>query len=296
MIQIDHLTKRYGGTPAVDDVTFAAHPGRVTGFLGANGAGKSTVMRVVCGFARATSGTTLVLGRPYVALPEPRRHVGLLLDPDMFHPGRTGVETLRLAAALTGVPSSRVTSVLDTVHLSPADAGKQVRGYSLGMRQRLGLAQALLGEPEVLILDEPTNGLDPTGILWLRTLVRQFADDGGTVLLSSHMLGEVQSVADDIVMIARGRLIAAGPTADLLHRGSTVVTSADDNRLSNVLDVYGVPWVRRLDGRLTVDAAPERVGHIALAAGVVLHELTTDGIGSLEDLFLDLTTTEQVPA
>jgi ABC-2 type transport system ATP-binding protein len=216
MITVEHLTRRYGAVTAVDDVSFEARPGLVTGFLGPNGAGKTTVMRVLAGLTPATSGRATVLGQPYAALPNPARHVGVLLDAAAQHAGRTGREVLTLGAILTGVGRSRVDELLDLVGLTEGEASRRVRGYSLGMRQRLGLAHALLGDPEVLVLDEPANGLDPAGIRWMRDLLRDFAARGGTVLLSSHLLGEIERVADDVVVIGRGRVVAQGSKAELL--------------------------------------------------------------------------------
>src|ERR671928_1277816 len=190
MILVDQLSKRYGRYTAVDSVSFAVRPGTVTGFLGPNGAGKSTTMRMIAGLTPPTSGSTNVLGVPYPELPNPGRHVGVLLDASAQHPGRTGREVLVLGATLMGLPGTRVEQMLQLVGLTPAEGRRRVRDYSLGMRQRLGIAHALLGEPEVLILDEPANGLDPEGMRWMRGLLRDFADRGGTVLLSSHLLAE----------------------------------------------------------------------------------------------------------
>ena len=217
MIALRKVTKRYGPVVALDDVSFEALPGRVTGFLGPNGAGKSTAMRVAVGLTRPTSGAATVLGRPYAALPNPGRHVGVLLDASAQHVGRTGREVLTLSAQLMGLPARRVDEVLELVGLTPSEARRRTRGYSLGMRQRLGIAHALLGDPRVLILDEPANGLDPAGIRWMRELLRGFADGGGTVLLSSHLLAEVERVADDLVVIGHGRIVAAGSLRDLMR-------------------------------------------------------------------------------
>jgi ABC-2 type transport system ATP-binding protein len=215
MIQVDHLTKRYGQHIAVTDVSFRCEPGSVTGFLGPNGAGKSTTLRMICGLARPTSGRAAIAGRPYAALPNPGRQVGVLLDAAAQHPGRTGRATLQLAAAVLGVAAPRVGEVLDLVELAERTVDNHVHTYSLGQRQRLGLAHALLGAPPVLVLDEPTGGLDPGGIRWLRRLLRGHADAGGTVLLSSHQLPEVARIADRVVVIAEGRVVAQGePPAD----------------------------------------------------------------------------------
>jgi ABC-2 type transport system ATP-binding protein len=216
MITAEHLTRRYGAFTAVDDVSFTIEPGRVTGFLGPNGAGKSTVMRMLVGLSRPTSGTARILGKPFAALPNPGRHVGVLLDAAAQHSGRSGREVLTLTALLTGVGRPRVDEVLELVGLTDKEAHRRVGSYSLGMRQRLGIANALLGDPEVLILDEPANGLDPGGIRWMRELLADFAARGGTVLLSSHLLSEIQKVADDIIIIGRGRVVAQGTKDELL--------------------------------------------------------------------------------
>ena len=220
MISCSNLTKNYGSTTVVDDVTFRADPGRVTGFLGANGAGKSTTMRMICGMTAPSSGSSLILGQRFRDLVNPGRQIGVLLDAGAQHMGRTGRETLALSALQMGVPRRRVDEVLELVQLDRKAAGKHVGAYSLGMRQRLSLANALLGSPQVLMLDEPANGLDPAGIRWMRGLLRQFADDGGTVLLSSHLLHEVELIADDLVVIEHGRIVARGAVADFTANGT----------------------------------------------------------------------------
>src|SRR5688500_2960036 len=240
MISIEHLTKRFGDQLAVDDVSFTCRPGSVTGFLGPNGAGKSTTMRSLCGLARPTSGTATLGGRHYRDLPNAGRYVGVLLDAGAQHAGRTGRESLMLSALVMGVGRRRVEDVLDQVGLSGRPATKRVGQYSLGMRQRLGLATALLGDPEVLVLDEPANGLDPEGIFWMRGLLRGFADRGGTVLLSSHLLHEVEAVADQLVVIAGGRIVARGSKAELLTAHGTVVRSTDPAALERALTVAGI--------------------------------------------------------
>jgi ABC-2 type transport system ATP-binding protein len=219
MIEVENLSKRYGSVPAVSDVTFRCAPGTVTGFVGPNGAGKSTTLRMICGLAEPSSGTAIVLGSPYRAIPNPGRHVGVLLDASAQHGGRSGEETLAIAAMTLGVGPERVAAVLEDVGLGGKPARKRVRTYSLGMRQRLGIAHALLGEPEVLILDEPANGLDPEGIVWMRRLLRDFADRAGTVLLSSYLLREVEKTADQLVVLSRGRVVAQGAADDLLVDG-----------------------------------------------------------------------------
>ncbi|MFB9475853.1 ABC transporter ATP-binding protein [Nonomuraea salmonea] len=215
MIELHRVTKTYNGVKALDDVSFTVHPGSVTGFLGPNGAGKSTAMRILAGLARPTSGRATVLGKPYAELARPGYDVGTLLDAGAQHPGRTGREVLTLGALMLGLPKSRVDEVLDLVGLTGKEAGRPIRGYSLGMRQRLGIGHALLGRPRALILDEPANGLDPQGIQWMRELLRGLAASGCAVLLSSHLLYEVEQVADRIVMIGAGRVLADGTLAEL---------------------------------------------------------------------------------
>jgi ABC-2 type transport system ATP-binding protein len=219
MIEVENLHKRYGSVAAVSDVSFRCAPGTVTGFIGPNGAGKSTTLRTICGLAEPSSGRAAVLDTAYRAIPNPGRHVGVLLDASAQHTGRTGEETLAIAAMTLGVDRDRVAAVLDGVGLAGTAARKRVGTYSLGMRQRLGIAHALLGEPEVLILDEPANGLDPEGIVWMRRLLRDFADRAGTVLLSSHLLREVEKIADQLVVIGGGRVVAQGAMGDLLVDG-----------------------------------------------------------------------------
>jgi ABC-2 type transport system ATP-binding protein len=219
MIEVNHLSKRYGGQLAVDAVSFRCEPGTVTGFLGPNGAGKSTTLRMICGLTTPTSGGALVCGVPYRSLASPGHRVGVLLDASAQHAGRTGREVLALSGQVLGTATGRVTELLDLVGLGGPAAGKRVRGYSLGMRQRLGIAHSLLGEPEVLILDEPANGLDPEGIRWMRRLLREHAARGGTVLLSSHLLPEVERIADRLVVIARGRVVGQGNRDELVAAG-----------------------------------------------------------------------------
>ncbi|QKE82533.1 ATP-binding cassette domain-containing protein [Arthrobacter sp. NEB 688] len=291
MITVDHLTKRYGAFTALDDVSFSARPGRVTGFLGPNGAGKTTAMRVVAGLTPATSGTATVLGRPYAALPTPGRHVGLLLDASAQHAGRTGREVLTLGAILTGVDRRRVDEMLDVVGLTEKESLRRVRNYSLGMRQRLGLAHALLGDPEVLVLDEPANGLDPAGIRWMRDVLRGYAARGGTVLLSSHLLNEIERVADDLVVIGNGRVVAAGTTDELLAGSGTVARSLDDAALAAALGAAGVAVSPLATGGLLAETDADTVGRVALAAGVALRELRAGDERGLEEMFLELTAT-----
>ena len=222
MIESDGLTKRLGGRTVVEDVSFRCEPGTVTGFLGPNGAGKTTTLRMLCGLSEPDAGRATVLGARYRDLSEPGLRVGVLLDASAQHAGRRGHEALAVSAYLLGLPETRVDEVLGLVGLDRSTARKRVRAYSLGMRQRLGIAHALLGDPEVLILDEPANGLDPQGMRWMRALLRDFADRGGTALLSSHMLYEVEAVADQLVIIAGGRIAATGSREDLLAGGQTL--------------------------------------------------------------------------
>ncbi|CAG7572877.1 ABC-2 type transport system ATP-binding protein [Barrientosiimonas humi] len=291
MIEVENLTKRYGGHAAVDDVSFVVRPGQVTGFLGPNGAGKSTCMRMMTGLTPPTSGTATVLGRPYAALPNPGRHVGVLLDAGAQHSGRTGREVLSLGATLMGLDRSRVEEMLALVGLTAKEADRRVGGYSLGMRQRLGIAHALLGDPQVLILDEPANGLDPAGIRWMRSLLRGYADDGGTVLLSSHLLHEIEVVADELVVIGRGRIVAAGSKAELMRAAGTVVRTTDDAAFAGHLRGAGLS-VEQTAGGLLVDTDAETVGKIAATHAVVLTELRAADAGSLEEMFLQLTASD----
>jgi len=293
MITIDSLTKRYGGFTAVDDVTFTAEAGRVTGFLGPNGAGKSTTMRVMVGLTPPTSGSARIHGQLFPDLPNPGLEVGVLLDASAQHAGRTGREILTIAQRTMGLPKLRVEEMLDRVSLTENEANRRVRNYSLGMRQRLGIATALIGEPEVLILDEPANGLDPAGIRWMRDLLRSYADQGGTVLLSSHLLHEIEVIADDLVVIGNGRIVAQGTKAELLSAAGTVVRTRNVAELERALTESGVRSSAYEENALRTDADPELIGKIALQAGVPLLELrSADGAG-LEEMFLELTAETQ---
>ncbi|HJQ05062.1 MAG TPA: ABC transporter ATP-binding protein [Nocardioides sp.] len=293
MIEIQSLTKRYRDFTAVDDVTFTARPGRVTGFLGPNGAGKSTSMRVMVGLTPPTSGTATILGRSFTDLPNPGREVGVLLDASAQHAGRTGREILTIAARTMGLPKGRVDEMLERVSLSDHEASRRVRNYSLGMRQRLGIAAALLGDPEVLILDEPANGLDPAGIRWMRDLLRGFADQGGTVLLSSHLLHEIEVIADDIVVIGNGRIVAEGTKDELLAAGGTLVRAADQAALVAALQTAGLKARPGAAGVVLAEGELAVVGRAAFAAGIALTELrAADGAG-LEEMFLSLTAETQ---
>jgi ABC-2 type transport system ATP-binding protein len=293
MISVERLTRKYGHTVAVDDISFTASAGRVTGFLGPNGAGKSTTMRIMVGLTRATSGTVTIDGRRFEDLPNPGLQVGVLLDASAQHAGRTGREILVLAQQFMALPRSRVEEMLDLVSLTPDEASRRVRDYSLGMRQRLGIATALIGDPEVLILDEPANGLDPAGIRWMRDLLRGYADRGGTVLLSSHLLHEIEVIADDIVMIGLGRIVSQGTKTELLHEAGTIVRAADVTRLERALTESGLTTRPTGDGALRTDADPTLVGTVALQAGVALSELRAAEGAGLEEMFLELTSATQ---
>jgi ABC-2 type transport system ATP-binding protein len=295
VIEVENLSKRFGATLAVDDLSFSVSPGNVTGFLGPNGAGKSTTLRAILGLVVPDAGSTRILGRPYVQLAHPFQQVGAVLETAEAHPGRSGRNHLRVLATAAGIRRSRVDEVLDLVDLTDA-ARRRVKGYSLGMRQRLALAGALLGDPQVLVLDEPANGLDPQGIRWLRDFLRKLAGDGRTVLVSSHVLAEVAQTVDNVVIIHKGRLIrqatmaevAAAPTA------SSVVRSPDSARLESLLQEAGIEARSMGDGALSVYAPTTRVGEIAAANGVVLHELV-GARATLEEVFLELTGGEEEP-
>ena len=288
MIEVENLSKRFGKTQAVAGLSFRVEPGTITGFLGPNGAGKSTTLRSVLGLVHPDAGSAVVLGVPYRQLDRPLHRVGAVLEASEVHPGRTGRNHLRVLAMAAGLPPSRVDEVLSLVELT-AGAKRRVKGYSLGMRQRLGLAAAMLGDPEVLVLDEPTNGLDPAGIRWLRDLLRALAAEGRTILVSSHVLAEVGQTVDRVVIIHRGRLIQQASIAEVLAgaQGATRVRTPDAARLRELLAAEGVE-VNDADGVLLVDLPPERVGEIAARHGVVLHELTVER-ATLEEVFLELT-------
>src|SRR3954447_24869122 len=250
MITVEALTKSYGRYTAVDDISFTARPGRATGFLRPNGAGQSTTMRIMVGLTPPSSGTATVAGRRFADLPNPGREVGVLLDASAQHAGRTGRETLRLAQLTMGLPASRVDELLDRVGLTPTEAGRRLRDYSLGLRQRLRIAAAPLGDPQVLLLDEPANGLDPGAIRWMRDLLRGFADQGGTVLLSSHLLHEIEVIADDLVVIGAGRIVAQGTKTELLSAAGTLVRASEPAVLADALGNAGVAVSRTTDGAL----------------------------------------------
>jgi ABC-2 type transport system ATP-binding protein len=293
VIEVDHLTKRYGRTVAVDDLTFRVTPGRITGFLGPNGAGKTTTLKAILSLIRPTSGSTRVLGKHYRELDDPARKVGAVLETSRYHPGRSGRNHLRVLAAQAGIPRERIEEVLELVAMKGA-AKRRVGGYSMGMRQRLGLAAALLGEPELLILDEPANGLDPAGIRWLRDLLRSVAKQGCTILVSSHVLAEVEQIADEVVIIHRGKFVTQSSTAELAARASAGVRvrSPQAEQLRELLSTNGMSVVVMDDGALgVVDGTPERVGELAAANQIVLHELAAER-ATLEEAFLELTAGE----
>jgi ABC-2 type transport system ATP-binding protein len=283
------LTKRYADVTAVDDLTFRVREGSVTGFLGPNGAGKTTTLRMVLGLARPSAGEATIGGRRYVDLDDPARTVGANLEVAGAHPGRSGRNHLRALAAMAGLPHSRVDEVLRLVELDQA-ADRRAGKYSLGMRQRLGLAATLLGDPQVLILDEPANGLDPQGIRWLRDFLRSMAREGRTVLVSSHVLAEVAQTVDDVVVIHRGRLVEQGPVETLTAAGAGVlVRSPRPEELRSALYREGLTAAETPDGALVVEGVDAaRIGDIAFAAGVPLHELSPRTT-SLEEAFLALT-------
>lgn len=288
MITVEGLTKVYGNTVSVDNVSFQAKPGRVTGFLGPNGAGKSTCMRMMTGLTPPTRGHATILGKDYSKLDNPGRHVGVLLDASAQHAGRTGREVLTLGAKTMGLGTDRVDEILDVVGLTPAEAKRRVGDYSLGMRQRLGIGHALLGDPEVLILDEPANGLDPAGIRWMRGLLRSYAERGGTVLLSSHLLHEVEQIADDLVMIGRGRIVRQGAKQELLRGAGTNAASTDDAALASALEAAGIQ-VQRTQTGIHTTVEPIEVGRVAAQHGIVLVQLGAAGGSGLEEMFLNLT-------
>jgi ABC-2 type transport system ATP-binding protein len=294
-IEIDGLSKRFGSVQAVSDMSFKVDAGRVTGFLGPNGAGKSTTLRMLLGLIRADRGSGTFGGRRYEELKHPSGHVGAVLENASFHPGRSGRNHLRVLAAAGEHPPARVTELLEQVGLTAA-ADRRVKGYSMGMRQRLAIAAALLGDPEVLILDEPTNGLDPPGIRWVRDLLRSEARRGRAVLVSSHLLSEVAQSVDDIVVISHGTLRAKGTLESVLGSSaegpSTRVRAADNDRLTALLSEREVEFRDDGAGTLLVSGGPDRVADIAAENGVALRELTAVS-RSLEDAFFELTGEEE---
>jgi ABC-2 type transport system ATP-binding protein len=290
LIEVENLTKRYGKTLAVDDLSFRVREGAITGFLGPNGAGKTTTLRIILGLVRPTAGKATVLERLYRQLELPTRQVGAVLESSDFHPGRSGRNHLRVLATATGISTSRVEEVLEVVDLKDV-AGRRAGGYSLGMRQRLSLAGALLGDPKVLVLDEPANGLDPQGIRWLRELLRSLAAEGRTIFISSHVLAEVEQIADEVVIIHRGKFVEQATMSELSARaaGGIRVRSPQADQLRAQLEEAGVK-VASADGDLLVvaETTTTMVGELAAANGVVLHELVAE-TSSLEEAFLELT-------
>ena len=286
-IEVRDLTKRFGSFTAVDHLSFTVEPGRITGFLGPNGAGKTTTLRMLLGLVRPTGGSATIDGQRYQDIPQPMSMVGSALEATNFHPGRTGRDHLRVLADAAGVDTARVDEMLELVGI-PAAARKRAGGYSMGMRQRLGLAAALLGDPRVLILDEPANGLDPEGIRWLRGFLRHLASQGKTILVSSHMLQEVEQTVDDVVIISNGRLVKQGAMADLHGESRTIVRTSDVDSLAGALRVADVT-AEVEDGALLAATNDMRlIGDVALRAGLPVYELrhaSTD----LEALFFELT-------
>ena len=292
MIEIVGLTKQYGSRVAVDDLTVTVEPGRVTGFLGPNGSGKTTTMRCILGLTRPTAGQATVLGRPYRQLSRPMRRVGALVDPRAWHPGRTAYSHLLALAQSNDLPRQRVDEVIELVGIESV-AHERVRGFSLGMGQRLGLAGALLGDPDVLVLDEPVNGLDPEGIRWVRELLRDLADEGRTVLVSSHLMSEMEETADHLVVLGHGRLLADLPMAELLGQHSAVrVRSPMASLLARALERAGARIDVLTDGALWVEGMDViEVGDVAFLSGLRVHELTQVN-ESLEEAYLALTEDE----
>ncbi|TFC47574.1 ABC transporter ATP-binding protein [Cryobacterium shii] len=288
IIEFSHVTKRFGGVTAVNDLSFSVEPGRVTGFLGPNGAGKTTTLRVLLGLVTPTSGMATIGGIRYRSLPQPLRTVGAALEAASFHPGRTARNHLAVYAIAAGLPRARVDEVLHTVGLD-AHGDQRVGGYSLGMRQRLGLAFTLLGDPGVLVLDEPINGLDPEGIKWIRGFLRAMADEGRTVLVSSHLLSEVQQSVDDVIIIAQGELVHRGPLSSLETQIAPriIVDSPDRAALAAALGRAGIEFTTGRTGLLAAAPDPALIGHIAFTAGVEVSALHRQKKG-LEDAFLAL--------
>jgi ABC-2 type transport system ATP-binding protein len=291
MIEAQGLTKRYGDRVAVDSIDFQVRPGLVTGFLGPNGAGKSTTMRLIVGLDRPTAGTVTVNGKRYADLTAPLHEVGVLLDAKAVHTGRSALNHLRAIAATHGIGRRRIDEVIALTGLESV-AKKRVGGFSLGMGQRLGIASALLGDPGILILDEPVNGLDPEGVIWVRTLARQLAAEGRTVFLSSHLMSEMAETADHIIVLGRGRIIADAPIDDVIAQatGTTVrVRTPDASRFATMLKAPKVSVTQSAPDLLEVNGLPSaRIGELAASSQVVLHELTPIA-GSLEDAYLALT-------
>jgi ABC-2 type transport system ATP-binding protein len=296
-IEVNGLSKRFGATLAVDDLSFSVEAGKIVGFLGPNGAGKTTTLRALLGLIRPTAGTATIEGRPYTDLEDPTATVGAVLDGGMFHPGRSGRNHLRAIALAAGVADTRVDELLELVGLSDS-AKRRAGGYSLGMRQRLGLAAALLGDPRVLVLDEPANGLDPQGIRWLRDFLRSLAAEGRAILVSSHVLSEVAQTVDEVVVIHRGRSIEQAPIAELLagRGGGVRVAGPDVSRLAELLRTDGAEVSDGHDGAIVVAGrSGEQVGALIAANGIHISELASAG-QTLEEVFFELTSDEQPEA
>jgi len=296
LIEVENLTKRFRKTVAVDDLSFKIREGAITGFLGPNGAGKTTTLRVILGLVHPTAGRATVSRRLYRQLKSPTQQVGAVLEASDFHPGRSGRNHLRVLAAATGIKRSRVEEVLEVVDLQDA-AGRRAGGYSLGMRQRLSLAGALLGDPGILVLDEPANGLDPQGIRWLREFLRSLAAEGRTIFISSHVLAELEQIVDEVVIIHRGKFVVQASTAELVARaaGGIRARSPQADQLRAALEQAGVKVASSEGDLLTLaDTTTAQVGEIAAAKGIVLHELVAES-SSLEEAFLDLTSQDEAP-
>jgi ABC-2 type transport system ATP-binding protein len=293
-LEFDNVTKSYRHEVAVDNLTFTVQPGRVTGFLGPNGAGKSTAMKILLDLAKPDHGRATIGGTRYREMVDPARTVGVVLEPNAFHPGRSGRNHLQILADGADINPGRITEMLEAVDLTHA-ADRHVGGYSLGMRQRLGLAAALLGDPPVLVLDEPGNGLDPQGIRWLRDLLRERAATGGTVFVSSHLLAEVEHLADEIVVLNHGQLVTTG-TLDMLQQAGTSVRTETAHQLTQLLNAAGATVHTGTEGELVVRGIDiTEIGDRACAAGIALHELSPQA-DSLEELFLGWTSTDSTPA
>jgi len=289
-VEVQDLTKKFGGFTAVDKLSFSVEPGRITGFLGPNGAGKTTTLRMLLGLVRPTSGTATIGNVPYSQIKHPQRVVGSALEATNFHPGRSGRDHLRVLADTAGFDTRRVDEMLELVGI-PAAARQRAGGYSMGMRQRLGLAAALLGDPEVLLLDEPANGLDPEGIRWLRMLLRHLSSQGKTILISSHMLSEVEQTVDDVVIIANGKLIRQGPIDDLPTEHVTTVRTSEPQLLIQALTKAGLQATAVDTSIQVVGQDLVRIGDVALSAGLPIHELRANE-NDLEKLFFELTSAE----
>ena len=289
-VEVQDLTKQFGSLTAVDHLSFSVEPGRITGFLGPNGAGKTTTLRMLLGLVRPTSGTATIGGQTYIHLRSPQHVVGAALEATNFHPGRSGRNHLRVMADTGGLDSKRVDEMLELVGI-PAAARQRAGSYSMGMRQRLALAGALLGDPQVLLLDEPANGLDPEGIRWLRLLLRHLSGQGKTILISSHMLSEVEQTVDDVVIIANGKLIRQGAIGDLPTEHLSTVRTSEPQRLLEALNAAGLQATAADDSIQVIGNDLVRIGDIALRAGLPIHELRANE-NDLEKLFFELTGAE----